>query len=86
MKKSYSRKSTGEKELFMQIWNERDRRCSNCHAFLGWEPKTWNFAHIKPKSTHPELRLSKENIALLCWDCHYALDFGGKEIFNKRKR
>lgn len=82
----YKRKSTGEKELFFEIWNERIHICSNCKIHLGNEAKTFHFSHIKPKSTHPELRLNKNNIQLLCYDCHYAHDFQGKEKFAERKK
>lgn len=79
-------KVTGEKDLFFEIWHERDHICENCKRYLGEEAKTFYFSHIKPKSTHSELRLVKSNIQLLCRDCHYAFDFQGKEAFNKRTR
>lgn len=71
----YKRKPTGERNLFLLIWNERPHICTHCYIHLGNEPKTYHFSHIKPKSTHPELRLSKDNIQLLCLPCHYKYDF-----------
>lgn len=71
----YKRKPTGERNLFLDIWNERPHFCKHCNINLGNEPKTFFFSHIKPKSTHPELRLSKDNIQLLCYQCHYNFDF-----------
>ena len=78
-------KVTGEREMFLEIWNEREHYCSNGEKcknskngigmYLGSEPKTFYFSHIKPKSTHPELRLVKSNVDLLCYDCHYERDF-----------
>lgn len=82
----YKRKATGEKNLFIEIWNERNHICSNCKIHLGNEPKTFYFSHIKPKGKYPELRLDKNNIQLLCYDCHYAYDFKTKEKFIERKR
>jgi len=85
-------KSTGKKPpsgeglLFMRIWAERPHRCVNCKVNLGSEAKAHYFAHVKPKSTHPELRLEASNIWLLCVECHYAYDFSGREEFEARKK
>lgn len=81
----YKRKSTGEKKLFLEIWNERIHYCINCNEYLGNEAKAHYFSHIKPKGLYPELRLDKSNIQLLCFDCHYAYDFQSKEKYNERK-
>lgn len=77
-------KSTGERELFLEIWNERIHRCENCGMDLGRTPKAYMFAHIRAKSVDRSNRLNKENIRLLCWDCHDALDKQGKERYGKR--
>lgn len=82
----YRRKPTGEKKLFYKIWQERPHICVNCKVNLGNEAKTFNFAHIKPKGLYPELRLDPFNIILLCYECHYALDFQTEEKFNSRFR
>jgi 5-methylcytosine-specific restriction endonuclease McrA len=81
-KKKPVRKNTGERELFMEIWHERNHFCENCGDVLH-EPQTHNFAHKKPKSTHPHLRLVKTNIMLLCYQCHYAYDHQGKQTFDR---
>jgi hypothetical protein len=78
-------KTTGEKDMFLIIWNERLHYCTNCKIWLGDEPKAWMFAHDKPKSTHNEERLNKENVDLHCWDCHSCKDHQGIEAYNKRK-
>lgn len=77
------RKPTGERELFIEIWNERPHYCSNpkCRKWLGEEPLVNFFSHRKAKSTHPELRLEKTNIDLLCRECHHQEDFGTKIIW-----
>jgi len=77
-------KPTGEKELFLQIWSERPHLCVNCNKDLGNEPRTFFFSHILSKGAHPEKRLQKNNIQLLCFQCHQAYDHGTKEQFLKR--
>ena len=77
-------KPTGELTMNREIWEEREHICVNCKIYLGNEPKAWMFAHRKPKSTHPELRLVKLNTELHCWDCHDCLDKQGEEAYNKR--
>lgn len=80
------RKSTGERELFLEIWNERLHYCINCKINLGNEPRVHYFSHIKPKGKYPELRLDKNNIQLLCFDCHYAHDFQTRNKYEERKK
>jgi len=77
-------KPTGEAVLFKAIWESREHRCGNCKAHLGNEARTFFFAHILPKSTHPERRLDALNIQLLCLECHSAYDQGSKESYLKR--
>ena len=74
------KKPTGEKELFLEIWNERPHYCTNpeCRTYLGEEPMTYFFSHIKSKGAYPELRLVKSNIELLCFDCHFREEFKTK--------
>lgn len=81
----YKRRDTGEKQIFLEIWNERQHQCENCGASLGNIPKNYMFSHIVAKGVNSKLRLDKSNIKLLCWDCHYALDFRGKEHYDQRK-
>lgn len=85
IKKKFPKK-TGEAEMFKQIWEEREHICINCKVYLGEEPIVHFFSHIKGKGANPELRLDKDNIDLLCRDCHYARDFQGKDKFNKRTK
>lgn len=75
-------KVTGEREMFLEIWEERPHYCTNpdCRTFLGNEPKTVFFSHIKPKSVYSELRLEKSNVRLLCFSCHFAVDHQGVKI------
>ena len=80
----YRRKATGEKDLFVEIWEEREHICEHCGIPIQ-EPTASNFAHIKAKSVRPDLRLDKTNIALYCRDCHDAYDCRGIDKFNARK-
>jgi len=75
---------TGELEMFWQIWEEREHICVHCKKKL-YEFNVWYFAHKKPKSTHPELRLVKENVDIQCSDCHFTETNCGREIYEKRK-
>jgi len=58
--------------FFLEIWEEREHICKNCGYFLGNEPLTLFFDHLLEKSKYPDLRYEKENIMLLCWQCHSA--------------
>ena len=84
-KRKKIRKPTGEAALFKEIWEQRPHVCANCRDYLGKEARAHYFAHIKPKSTHPELRLDPDNVMLLCSSCHFAYDFQGQEAYEKRK-
>lgn len=79
----YKRKTTGERELFLSIWLKRPHKCENCCTYLGEEPKTFYFSHIKSKGAYPELRLVEENIEILCLNCHQAWE-NNKELYHKR--
>lgn len=83
---SKAKKATGEKEVFLEIWDKRPHFCEHCGDYLGEEPNAFFFSHVKPKSTHPELRLEPENIKLHCTDCHYAKDHQTKEQYEARKK
>ena len=79
-----NRSPTGEAKLFKEIWSKRPHFCVNCNAFLGSEPRTYFFSHIKGKGAHPELRLVESNIQLLCLVCHNLYDQGLREEYNNR--
>jgi 5-methylcytosine-specific restriction endonuclease McrA len=56
--------------FFMSIWRSRLHECEICLAKLGDEPLSYMFDHLLEKSTHPNLKFEKENIALVCLECH----------------
>lgn len=76
---SRKRKVTGERELFLKIWEEREHICIHCNRHLGDEPNVFYFSHIKSKGAYPELRLDPDNIELLCIECHQTYEFGSKK-------
>lgn len=73
--KKVKRKPTGELEMFKDIWSERPHICVKCGKYLA-EMNVRYFSHIKSKGAFPELRLDKNNIEILCVDCHYKYEFG----------
>lgn len=63
-------------KLNAAIWLERQHICFNCDKHLGDRPYKTFFAHILPKGTFGKFRHRKDNILLLCPQCHHNLDFG----------
>jgi 5-methylcytosine-specific restriction endonuclease McrA len=80
------REPTGELAMFEEIWKERWHHCVNCGSNLGDELNVVFFAHIKSKGAHPELRLEKDNIQLLCFTCHRLYDQGTKAQYKLRSK
>ena len=72
------RKSTGEWNLFLQIWGERKHVCQCCQQQLGDEPIPTFFSHILSKGAYVFFRLEKLNIMLKCPTCHHEWEFGDK--------
>ena len=73
------RKPTGERDLFLGLWNSRERKCVWCGKYL-YEFNVGYFDHIKVKSVYPELRLEPENIRILCLQCHNDRHNKGEKI------
>lgn len=87
--------------FYKSIWNERKHYCQNCGKFLGddfykiildknGESKKiiinlFRYAHIIPKSIYPFLRHYKNNIYLLCLECHTLFDNSTNEQQQKMK-
>lgn len=65
--------------LFLEIWQERPHYCTQCNKYLGEEPQAIFFSHIKSRGAHPELKMDKDNIRLLCSSCHKLEDFNERE-------
>lgn len=84
--KQKKQKSTGEREIFKEIWLQRPHYCINCGMWLGPIPKSWMFSHRVAKGVSEKERLNPTNIDLLCFDCHFARDMQGKGAYEKRRR
>ena len=90
--KTIKKPKESEYDVFLEIWNEREHTCSNCKADLEkyvdqetGNPSAIIFSHIRGKGAAPELRRDKNNIELLCPDCHRIWEFGDREHFKARK-
>lgn len=68
-------------QFYLSVWKKRfydlsgtllirTPKCECCQKKLGFEPLTTYFHHILEKRNYPELRHEKENIAILCPECH----------------
>lgn len=78
--KEVTRERRGDlQSLFQEIWNERPHKCTECGKDLGNDPKPIFFSHIKSRGAHPELKMDKNNIRLLCSACHKFEDFNERE-------
>jgi hypothetical protein len=64
------KKSTGEAKIFKEIWEERDPWCEWCGKGI-LEFNVANYHHVIEKSKSLELRLDKNNIVKICFDCHF---------------
>lgn len=84
--KRIKHKVTGERQMFLKIWENRPHYCVNCGSWLGNEPKSFMFSHKIAKSINEKERLNPDNIELLCMDCHFARDMQGQEVFEKRTK
>lgn len=64
------KEATGERELMKEVYNERPNKCEWCSKPI-YGFNVGNMHHVKPKSTHPELRLDKNNLVKICLQCHH---------------
>jgi hypothetical protein len=76
----YNKKPTGEKDVFLEIWEERERVSFVTGVELSQYEETDLFpnlfAHVLSKKQYPKFRLNKKNIVLLTPDEHYLYDQG----------
>lgn len=66
-KREYTKNQT---VFFLEIWKERKHNCQSCGIWLGNEAKSIFFDHLLEKNKRKDLALVKENILLVCSDCH----------------
>lgn len=63
-----------QKQMFIEIWQEREHYSELSGEFLGDEMNAWFFAHVLSKGSYPHLKLVKENIMLATQEEHWQLD------------
>lgn len=66
------KKPTGEKALFLEIYNERPHVCERCGTGISGF-NVANYHHVKGKGAYPELRMDKTNIVKICFKCHFKI-------------
>ena len=82
------RKATGERELFLEVWNSRPHECEMCRDEKGNPtqikiPQSFCFAHQWGKGVHKKERLDPLNIVLVCsLECHAKVDAQRKYMRN----
>lgn len=67
------RRKSGDKEFFLEIWNERVHE-SEISGEMLHEPRTFHFAHILAKGGYPSFRHRKDNIVLMTFEEHQLFD------------
>lgn len=58
------------RKLAAQVRAEQHGICAQC----GHTPRTLDVHHIKPKTTHPHLAYTRNNLIALCRPCHNTID------------
>lgn len=56
--------------FFSEIWKERPHVCQNCGTHLGYQIRSYMFDHLLEKEKYPQLEFEKENIWMVCLECH----------------
>lgn len=75
----FIKEPTGEKELFLEVWQNSNQRCFVCNAPIPY-PVVSNFMHVLPKALnkYPKYKTYIKNIVLGCHDsessCHHRWD------------
>lgn len=75
------RKSSGQADVFKQIWDSRPHRCEVCNTPIH-EARAINFSHILPKGGYPSMKLDPRNIEIWCADCHEGWTMGSRKSSN----
>jgi len=65
--------------FYKEIWGERFHYCEECHKDLGDKWERYMFSHILSKGSNPAFRHDKDNINILCLECHQQWEFGDKK-------
>lgn len=65
--------------FYKEIWSERMHYCEECDKDLGSKWERYMFSHILSKGSQPKLRHNKDNVNILCLECHQRWEFGDKK-------
>ena len=66
-------------KFYEELWSERPHYCEGCDKDLGKNWERYMFSHILSKGSQPKLRHNKDNINILCLECHQKWEFGDKK-------
>jgi hypothetical protein len=77
--KSAKKKIDQDKKFYEELWSERPHYCEECDKDLGENWAKYMFSHILSKGSQPKLRHNKDNINILCLECHQKWEFGDKK-------
>ena len=66
-------------KFYEEIWSEKPHYCEECDKDLGKNWERYMFSHILSKGSQPKLRHNKDNINILCLECHQKWEFGDKK-------
>lgn len=80
--KSAKKKIDQDKKFYEELWSERPHYCEECDKHLGETWAKYMFSHILSKGSQPKLRHNKDNINILCLECHQKWEFGDKKSMN----
>jgi hypothetical protein len=74
------RKNSGQYEMFLEIWEEREHVSfisgKNLERYANGQQFVWLFAHVLGKGAYPKYKLNKDNVVLLTPDEHVLYDAG----------
>lgn len=74
--KAKVRKVTGEGNMFVEIWEEREHVSFVTGLILPTpDPRTYYFSHVLTKGAYPKFRLNKENIVFMTLKEHQIWEF-----------
>jgi hypothetical protein len=72
--KEYTEKMDKMTNFFFLIWQQRPHKSEVSFTDLGKEPLLMFFHHILPKNKYPQAEYDKENIILLTFEEHEAVE------------
>ncbi len=65
--------------FYKEMWSEKAHYCEECDKDLGGKWERYMFSHILSKGSQPKLRHNKDNVNILCLECHQRWEFGDKK-------